>query len=313
MRKLTCMLWMIVALCHAEAEDAVADKEIAPLPGAAAWTQDYETACRQAKEADRPMVLYFTGPGSCHDCAWLDAHVFSKPEWDAYIRPKFIMAVIDPPQSDPKQSDALPTRNAELARRYNIKRPPTFVMLEPDGETVIGVFGISAPVSLYNVIALFGTVERFAQGRIQNFTAKLDPAVAKDYTGLLDALRDANETVTTWLDTDPDPTPENIERMTLENGRIEVLSVQVEKIEKAQLSQELAGNEGVSLLNRRLLGRTRGFIELVKDLETAERDLSQWVQGHPVATAENRAIYSRLLKRIKDAWREIASSQRESS
>ena len=59
-----------------------------------AWADDYTTAQQQAVEADKPMLLFFTGPW-CVPCRIMKRQVFADDEVRATVNASFVPVTID--------------------------------------------------------------------------------------------------------------------------------------------------------------------------------------------------------------------------
>lgn len=121
------------------------------------WIDDFDDALAIASSANLPLFLNFTGSDWCPWCKFADERVFSKKEWREYAAGHLVPVFVDFPNRSPlskKQKEA----NDALAKKYGIRGFPTFLILSPDGQKVLGQFGISRDANVDDFIA---QIERF--------------------------------------------------------------------------------------------------------------------------------------------------------
>ena len=114
----------------------------APKTSPGKWLEDFDEAVAAATAANLPLFLNFTGSDWCPWCKFADDRVFSRKEWKHYAASRLVLVVVDFPRKQPlpkKQSEA----NQALAQRFGVGGFPTFLILSPDGRTVLGRLGIS--------------------------------------------------------------------------------------------------------------------------------------------------------------------------
>jgi thioredoxin-related protein len=101
------------------------------------WTDDFQAAKEVARQTRLPILLNF----SCGPSIAMDEEVFSKPKWKTYARKHLVMVAVNisyEEMEDMRKAD--PTKDA-IRIQYNITGYPTFVLLDDDGETVLGLLG----------------------------------------------------------------------------------------------------------------------------------------------------------------------------
>ncbi|MFN3194209.1 MAG: thioredoxin family protein [Aureliella sp.] len=91
-------------------------------PNEIAWAADYEAAQVQAKQTDKPMILYFTGEW-CVPCRIMKRQVWADPQVMAKVNDRFIPVAID--VGDPK--------NSAVLDRYNVEGSPVTIITDPLG------------------------------------------------------------------------------------------------------------------------------------------------------------------------------------
>lgn len=97
------------------------------------WLTDYEAAQSQAKAANKPLIVWFTGSDWCGWCMKLDKEVFSKPEFKRWAKDNAILFVADFPHKKP-QSAKEKKQNEELASKYGIRGFPTILVFDSNGK-----------------------------------------------------------------------------------------------------------------------------------------------------------------------------------
>ena len=124
-----------IALNAADAAPAKEAKEAAKK-AEIVWLTDFEAAKKQAAAENKPILMFFTGSDWCIWCQRLHEGVLDKPEFADFSR-KLVLVELDFPQQ--KQLPAeLKKQNAELAEKFKVDGYPCTVVLNPDGETVLG-------------------------------------------------------------------------------------------------------------------------------------------------------------------------------
>ncbi|MEM1057908.1 MAG: thioredoxin family protein [Verrucomicrobiota bacterium] len=99
------------------------------------WMDNFKEAQELAKKHNQLILADFTGSDWCGWCIRLDKEVFSKPEFQEYVKDKFVLVELDFPRQK-KQEPAIEKQNKELAEKYGVRGFPTVLVLKPDGEVV---------------------------------------------------------------------------------------------------------------------------------------------------------------------------------
>lgn len=101
------------------------------------WVADFQVAKEVARQTGLPILLNF----SCGPSIAMDEEVFSKPAWKKYAVNHLVMVHVNisyEVMEDMRKAD--PTKDA-IRIQYDIKGYPSFVLLDDDGETVLGLLG----------------------------------------------------------------------------------------------------------------------------------------------------------------------------
>lgn len=99
------------------------------------WLTDYDAALKKAADENKPVLINFTGSDWCGWCIKLDREVFSQTEFVDYATKNLVLVKLDFPRKKP-QTDAQKAKNAELAKKYQIRGFPTIKVLNPQGKTI---------------------------------------------------------------------------------------------------------------------------------------------------------------------------------
>ena len=93
-----------------------------------------DSAFSAAAEADKPLLLLFTGSDWCPNCLRLDRTILSSREFEDFARDRLILLTADFPQRK-RQASGLTAQNEGLAQKYNPSGLfPTIVLFSPDGK-----------------------------------------------------------------------------------------------------------------------------------------------------------------------------------
>lgn len=95
--------------------------------------QSLDQILAAAQKDKKPVVLEFTGSDWCPPCKMMKKEVFSKPAFESFAKNEIHFVTLDFPKSRP-QSDAIKSRNRELAEKFNVEGFPTLVVLDPTGK-----------------------------------------------------------------------------------------------------------------------------------------------------------------------------------
>ena len=109
------------------------------LPGWAtdnAWLLDYDVALAKAKEANRPILLEFTGSTWCPPCQRLKKETTSQPKFLQYAEENLVLVELDYLSSGEPTNKQFAEKNSNLLQEYAIEGFPTLVLLNADGEEI---------------------------------------------------------------------------------------------------------------------------------------------------------------------------------
>ncbi len=173
------------------------------------WTMDYEAATKLAKEKDLPLLLNFTGSDWCGWCKLMDKEVYAKPAWSEYAADNLVTVTIDFPNDKSIVPKEYVGRNEKLSEQFGVQGYPTYVILDSDGETVLGQLGAGRDKTPESFIAEVKDVLRYRPASIEAKVAELGPEKGKQYQAALDGVREAEKELESWIKTAPERNEEN--------------------------------------------------------------------------------------------------------
>lgn len=107
---------------------------------AADWMTDLPAAEAKAAQENKSVLVNFTGSDWCGFCIRLHKEVFSKPDFEAYTKDKFVLAEVDLPRRSKLSPEQL-RANQQLCEKYNVQGFPTVLVLSPEGKVLGGFNG----------------------------------------------------------------------------------------------------------------------------------------------------------------------------
>ena len=97
------------------------------------WLTDFTQAQEQAKQANKPILVDFTGSDWCGWCVKLDKDTFSQSAFQEYAKEHLVLMEVDFPRSKP-QSPETAAQNQDLKAKFGVRGFPTLVLLGSDGK-----------------------------------------------------------------------------------------------------------------------------------------------------------------------------------
>ncbi len=152
------------------------------------WTQDINAAKAVAKEKGLPILLNFTGSDWCGWCKLMDKSVFSQPEWKAYAEQKLMLVTLDFPQDKSIVPEAYVERNAQLQKQFGVRGYPTYVLLDSDGETVLGQLGAGRDKTPASFSKEVDQLLQFSAAGIAAYLNTLSPEDKAAYQAIVDEI-----------------------------------------------------------------------------------------------------------------------------
>lgn len=172
------------------------------------WTMDYDAALKLAGEKNLPLMLNFTGSDWCHWCQHMDKAVFGQEAWKKFAADNLILVTIDFPEDPKRVPENLVERNAKLKAKYSIQGYPTYMVIDSDGQTVLGQLGADQEITPDSFIGEIKSVTRFSKASVEAY-CKANPDKAEAFKAELAEMSKAEKEFETWLATNPTQNPEN--------------------------------------------------------------------------------------------------------
>ncbi|MFC1671989.1 thioredoxin family protein, partial [Planctomycetota bacterium] len=182
---------MVIAALSILLAVSIADRGMgADVKGATlgTWTMDLGAAKKLAAQKKLPILLNFTGSDWCGWCKLMEKNVFTKPEWKAYAKKNLLMVALDFPKDKSIVPEKYVKRNDELKNMYGVEGFPTFIVLDDDGDTVLGRTGAGqekTPESFEGEVAQFC---RYRDAEVARYAKGLKPADRTAYRKIIDEI-----------------------------------------------------------------------------------------------------------------------------
>jgi thiol:disulfide interchange protein len=126
---LLCVAFFTLVVPFVLAEEKAPDTQ----PAKESWGTSLKEAIKEAKAANRPILVDFTGSNWCPPCKALTKQVLDTPEFIQWASDKVVLLKADFPRG--KEQDAeTKKQNAELAKKYQIRGFPTVMLISAKGK-----------------------------------------------------------------------------------------------------------------------------------------------------------------------------------
>jgi len=176
------------------------------------WTMDYEAALDLAETKDIPLLLNFTGSDWCGWCQLMDEQVYAKPAWKDYAADHLLLVTLDFPRDKSIVPAKYVERNEELREEFQVQGYPTYIILDSDGETVLGQLGAGREKTPESFIEEVEDMLRYRPANVEAKIEELGPEKGAEYKAALNEVRDAEQALKDWIETGPERSPENDEK-----------------------------------------------------------------------------------------------------
>ncbi|MDF1811432.1 MAG: SUMF1/EgtB/PvdO family nonheme iron enzyme [Verrucomicrobiales bacterium] len=163
------------------------------------WTPDYDAALTLAKKEDLPLLLSFSH--SCINCYSANKSVIDHPAWKAFAGENLVLVNLEFASNEKNHSKKLLDRNGLLLTKFGVKAFPTFLVVENDGEKVLGQLSPKKdnPLESINTIKFFSRMSKSGQeefARANPEKASVLRAAIAEFAAVKKELRD-------WIATNP--------------------------------------------------------------------------------------------------------------
>ncbi|MEZ5315561.1 MAG: thioredoxin family protein [Chlamydiales bacterium] len=106
-------------------------EEVKPIK----WYVDYDEAQAVAKQANKPLFLFFTGSDWCGWCKKMDQEVFTSSYFSQAVGEDFIFVEVDFPMQKTLTANQQ-KQNNDLKQKYGVTGYPTMIILDPNGNFI---------------------------------------------------------------------------------------------------------------------------------------------------------------------------------
>ncbi len=183
------------------------------------WTQDYDAALKLAKKKDLPIMMNFTGSDWCHWCIHMDKNVFAKSEWKKFAATNAVLITIDFPRNESKVPKKYKLRNQTLQQKFGVRGYPTFVVMDSDGSTLLGMLGAGREKTPKSFAKEFKDATRFSARSVAAYV-KANPGKGKPLQAAATEYREASTALDKWIGTNPPRNEENLKKYETMRTRI---------------------------------------------------------------------------------------------
>lgn len=195
------------------------------------WTMDFAAAKELAEEKQLPLFLDFTGSDWCGWCKLMQREVFAKEAWQDYAEDNLVLVTIDFPRDKSTVPEKYRERNDKLKEKYGVRGYPTYIILGPNGEEQIGQLGASREATPEMFIDQVEETLLLSDMSIKQYV-EAHPDQAKAYKAAIADYRKAQEELKSWLETRPDETEANREKLQQHISQIEEARAAIDDLRK---------------------------------------------------------------------------------
>jgi len=261
------------------------------------WTMDMDAAKALASDKGLPILYAFTGSDWCRYCKVVFRDVFAKPEWQAFASNRFVMVNIDVPNA-PLLPIGILNRNKAFAKSLNVGAFPTFVVSDATGTNFLSQFSLSEKTTPFYLMKESATAMRATPSDLKQVLTGIPDEKAAAYRESLEKFGGISKDFEAWLKTSPKSTEENERKFTDFRQKLADLSetitaIEVEKFLGAMAQSETAGKSA-------LLRRADAYSKLLTELDSARRDLTNWLLSRPEENDKSRETFRLLTQRIEE-------------
>ncbi len=98
------------------------------------WSADFAASQKAAKEANKDLLINFTGSDWCGWCIKLHKEVFSEEAFKVGVKDKFVLVELDFPRDKSKLSAETLAQNKELGAKYKVQGYPSILLCDAEGK-----------------------------------------------------------------------------------------------------------------------------------------------------------------------------------
>jgi thioredoxin-related protein len=262
----------IVAIVVCVAGTALAVESMTKGAKAGVWSQDLAAAKKLAARKKLPILLNFSGSDWCGWCKLMEKNVFSKKAWGDFAKKGLVMVLIDFPRDGSLVPAKYQKRNKELQTEYEVRGFPTYVVLDDDGETVLGTLSAGQEKTPEIFQAELEVLCRYRQAQMEKYLKKIPLRRAAKYRAIVKDMKAAQK------------------QMQIHKKGLKEAEAKVEELTKAALEfriSELGGKEQAA------------YWKTKAELATAEKELETFIGSNPDVTEANQRKAMSLARKVR--------------
>lgn len=111
--------------------------------GSIKWFTNYEEALKQARSANQPLLMFFTGSDWCGWCNKIDEEAFDTKDFAEAAGNKFVFLKLDFPLYS-AQDPNIKAQNKQLQQKFDVRSFPTVILFDAQQNQQIGTTGYRA-------------------------------------------------------------------------------------------------------------------------------------------------------------------------
>lgn len=112
---------------------------LSAVPSEGPWRKSFTNAFKEARQTDKPVLMWFTDSQNSPNCRQLSQELFNQQEFEDWAEETFVRLQIDQrlgsvllDNNESRKKDYV----ASLKKRYKVRGQPTMLVLTPSGEVI---------------------------------------------------------------------------------------------------------------------------------------------------------------------------------
>ncbi|PCJ58588.1 MAG: hypothetical protein COA79_12565 [Planctomycetota bacterium] len=251
------------------------------------WTMDLDAAKKIAKEKKIPIILNFTGSDWCGWCKLMDDNVFGKEDWKKYSKENLLMVYIDFPKDKKLVPEKYVERNDSLKNKYGVKGYPTYIVLDINGETILGRTSAGKEKTPSTFIGELSSFCQYTDSNVQKYIKKLKPIDQKAYLEIVSKLSESSTKKATHS-----TAITALEKKVLNLGK-DIIKLQstAQEFRVAQIGPD----------------EIKKYQKIKDELKKTTTALQLWLKSKPQKTEENNKKYHKMNSEIMELKKQLSA------
>lgn len=242
------------------------------------FTMDFDAAQKYAAEKNLPILLNFTGSDWCGWCKLMDKNVFNKEDWTSYAKENVVMVYVDFPKNKSLVPEKYVARNAELSQKYGVRGYPTYLILDPKTQEVLGKLGAGRDKTPSSFKAEVEAVAAMTESRVKAFADSLGGEKGSKYLEMYKKIQQNDSD----LKAAKDQYESKVKNLSEETKELK------SKMEEARVISRISED------------KVEEYLKLRGELKAAEAAVEKFLAGQPAQNQENMKIYQELGGKVKE-------------